>query len=125
MAYDRCFTYKGSSPRSGSKRRQPGYGADKRGLNTKIHLAVDSFGMPVRVIVTDGTAADCSMAGEIIEGIEAGYLLADRAYDTDTVIEQAEEAGMEAVIPRRKIEKFNENMIETYMKTATRLKIVS
>jgi len=48
-----------------------------KGGNTKIHLAVDSFGMPVRVIVTDGTVADCSIAGELIEGIEADYLLAD------------------------------------------------
>ena len=56
---------------------------------------------------TSGTVADCSMAGKLIEGIDASYLLADKGYDTDTVIE---EAGMEAVIPRRKIEKFNENM---------------
>ena len=116
MAYDRCFIHKSSSARSRGKGRQPGYGADKRGLNTKIHLAVDSFGMPVRVIVTDGTVADCSMAGELIEGIDAEYLLADRGYDTDTVIEQAEKAGMEAVIPpkkNRKIQrKYDKNIYE-------------
>ena len=26
----------------------------KGGLNTKIHLAVDTHGMPVRVLITDG-----------------------------------------------------------------------
>ena len=108
MAYDRCFIHKSSSARSRGKGRQPGYGADKRGLNTKIHLAVDSFGMPVRVIVTDGTVADCSMAGERIEGIDA-----------DTVIEQAEAAGMEAVIPSKKNRKIQRKYDKTYMKTAT------
>ena len=58
--------------------------------------------MPVRVIVTDGTVADCFMANELIEGIDAEYLLADRGYDTDNVIEQAYSAKMEAVIPPKK-----------------------
>ena len=55
--------------------------------------------MPVRVIVTDGTVADCSQAGELIEGIDADYLLADRGYDTDNVIKQVTEAEIEIVIP--------------------------
>ena len=58
--------------------------------------------MPVRVIVTDGTVADCSKACELIDGIDADYLLADRGYDTDVVIEQVSEARMEAVIPPKK-----------------------
>ena len=58
--------------------------------------------MPVRVIVTDGTVADCSQAGELIEGIDADYLLADRGYDTDNVIKQVTEAEIEIVIPPKK-----------------------
>jgi transposase len=38
----------------------------------------------------------------LIEGIEAEYLLADRAYDTDQLLAQANEQGMEAVIPPKK-----------------------
>ena len=30
----------------------------KGGLNTKVHVAVDAHGMPVRAVVTDGTTAD-------------------------------------------------------------------
>ena len=116
MAHDRCFIYQGSSPCSRSSWRQSRYGADKRGLNTKVHLAVDSFGMPVRVIITDGTVADCSKACELIEGIDADYLLADRGYDTDVVIEQVSGAGMEAVIPpkrNRKVQrKYDKNTYE-------------
>ena len=55
--------------------------------------------MPVRVIVTDGTVADCSQAGELIDGI---YLLADIGYDTDNVVKQVTEAEIEVVIPPKK-----------------------
>ena len=47
--------------------------------------------MPVRVSVTKGTAADCSQAVELIEGIDAEYLLADKAYDTNAILSYCEE----------------------------------
>ena len=31
--------------------------------------------MPVRVIVTEGTTADCTKAEELIAGVDADYLL--------------------------------------------------
>ncbi len=34
--------------------------------------------------------------------MDAAYLLADRGYDTNVIIEKAEQAGMEAVIPPKK-----------------------
>ncbi len=58
--------------------------------------------MPVKITATDGTTADCSQAGVLIEGISAEYLLADRAYDTNEIIEQAEKQGMTPVIPSKK-----------------------
>ena len=54
------------------------------------------------MVVTDGPAADCTQAGRLIEGIDAQYLLADRGYDSDAIVKQAQEAGMEPVIPPRK-----------------------
>jgi len=54
------------------------------------------------MLVTDGTTADCTQASKLIEGIDAEALLADRAYDTDRIIKQAEEAEMEVVIPPKK-----------------------
>ena len=72
------------------------------GLNTKIHLAVDANGMPVRVLITEGTRADCSEAIELIKDIDAEYMLADRGYDSDEIIEFAEQNGMVTVIPPRK-----------------------
>ena len=78
------------------------YGTYKRGLNTKIHLAVDANGMPVRVLVTAGTRADCKEAIALIDGICAEYLLADRGYDTNAIMEYALRKGILPVIPPKK-----------------------
>ena len=74
----------------------------KRGLNSKLHLAVDSHGMPVRLAVTGGTAADSCQALPLIEGIEAECLLADKAYDTNEIIAAAQKLGMDPVIPPKR-----------------------
>ena len=105
MVDDRRDVYQGSPARKRSQGWQSGYGSYKRGLNSKIHLAVDAHGMPVRAIVTKGTAADCKLAGRLMEGIAADALLADRAYDTNAVVEQARASGMEVVIPPMKSRK--------------------
>ena len=54
------------------------------------------------MLITHGTAADCTQASKLIEGITAEYLLADKAYDSDAIIEQAQNQGMNPVIPPRK-----------------------
>jgi transposase len=63
---------------------------------------VDAHGMPLRVIITDGTTADCTQAHALIENLEADYLLADRGYDSDAIVEQVRLQEMEAVIPPKK-----------------------
>jgi len=58
--------------------------------------------MPVRIIITAGTVADCTLGAKLIEGIDADYLLADRGYDTNAIVDFAMGSGMEAVIPPKK-----------------------
>ena len=77
----------------------------KGGLNTKLHLAVDASGRPLRAIITEGSEADCKQAGALIAGMEAGHLLADRGYDTNQVLCQAQDQKMDAVIPPTKSRK--------------------
>ena len=92
-----------SPPSCGRRKgRQPGYEPHKMGLNTKLHLAVDAHGMPVRAIITQGTTADCTQAVALIDGFTAENLLADKGYDTDTILAQAEKQGMVSVIPPKK-----------------------
>jgi transposase len=38
----------------------------------------------------------------LIEGIDAQYLLADKGYDSDAIVQQARQRGMQAVIPPRR-----------------------
>jgi transposase len=66
--------------------------------------------MPVRAIVTDGTTADCTKAGELIDGIKAKYLVADKGYDSDEILKLAKKKKMIAVIPprsNRKVQRYH------------------
>lgn len=65
-------------------------------------MAVDAHGLPLRILVTKGTRADCKEAEKLIEGLAAGSLLADRGYDSNAIVNQAEKQGMEVVIPPKK-----------------------
>ena len=102
MADDRRQSLQGSPARSGCAGRKPGNESHQRGLNTKLHLAVDAFGMPVRIIATEGTRPDCAEAASLIEGIDAEPLIADKGCDSDAIIRQARSQGMQAQIPPRK-----------------------
>lgn len=56
----------------------------------------------MRILITDGTTADCTQACELIEGMNANYLLADKGYDSDAIVQKAQDQGMQVVIPPRK-----------------------
>ena len=58
--------------------------------------------MPIRAIVTEGTRADCTQAQNLIEGIKAEFLLADKGYDSDQIVADAQAQGMEVIIPPKK-----------------------
>ena len=90
MAYDRYKSYQGSSSRSRCGRRKLGCEPHKRGLNTKLHMAVDSHGMPIRFFITKGTESDFKKAEDLMNGVDADYLLADRGYDSDAIVNKAE-----------------------------------
>ena len=60
--------YQSAPPCRRGKGRKSGDVENKRGLNTKIHLAVDANGMPVRIVVTEGTRADCKEAVHLMRG---------------------------------------------------------
>ena len=102
MAHDRRLSLQGLSICSWCCGRQSGYGAHKRGLNTKIHLAVDANGMPVGVLVAAGTTADCKEALALIDGFAARFLLAVRGYDTNNIVDFAIANGIEPMIPPKR-----------------------
>tara|TARA_B100000929_G_scaffold186466_1_gene147600 strand:- start:45 stop:398 length:354 start_codon:yes stop_codon:yes gene_type:complete len=57
--------------------------------------------MPLRVLATSGTRADCAEADELIHGIDAEHLIADKGYDSNAIVEQAQSQGMRVQIPSR------------------------
>lgn len=54
------------------------------------------------MVITNGTTADCTQASHLIKGLYAAHLLADRAYDTNTLLQQCEDQRMTPVIPPKK-----------------------
>lgn len=77
-------------------------GMTKGGINTKLHAAVDSNGMPVNFIITAGTTADCTQAIPLLDGLAPEYVLADRGYDTDEIVQYVENNSAVVVIPPKK-----------------------
>ena len=66
--------------------------------------------MPIRILATEATRADSSLAPELIAGLSAEHLIADKGYDSDAIVALAERQGMRAVIPPRK----NRNVLRDY-----------
>lgn len=60
---------------------------------------MDAHGKPVRAILTAGEVADCSQAISLLEGFHPEVLIADKGYDTNAILEYAQEHGIKAVIP--------------------------
>ena len=102
MVDDRRKFCKGTPTCTWSSWGQSRYWTFKRGRTSKIHLAVDSIGRPLKVIITAGTVNDCTKAIELIEDIRTKGLIADRGYDTNSIIENAIKSNMKVVIPSKR-----------------------
>jgi transposase len=78
--------------------RKSSYRAYKRGLNTKVRLAIDRKGKPVRIIVSAGQEADCTYALPLMAGVSVKVLIADRGYDVNQVVYTACAGGIKKVV---------------------------
>ncbi len=77
-------------------------GRSRGGFSTKIHIAVDALGNPLRFILTGGEHHDSRQASVLIAGYEPHVLIADKGYDSDELIAAVTAKGTEAVIPPKK-----------------------
>lgn len=71
-------------------------------MSTKIHAAVDSFGNPIRLLLTAGQVSEYGQANALIEGFEPAFVLADKGYDSDQFIDEIKKLGATPVIPPRR-----------------------
>ena len=71
-------------------------------MSTKIHALCDALGNPLGFHLTPGQACDLDGADVLIDAVEAGIFIADKAYDADErVIDRLEAAGIEPVSPSK------------------------
>ncbi len=80
---------------------RPGSGARPRRTTSKWHIAVDTFGRPVRFILTGGNISDAKLAIPLLTGLDARHVLADKAYDGHAILNHVEASGARPIIPRR------------------------
>ncbi|MEX3606188.1 MAG: IS5 family transposase [Burkholderia sp.] len=76
-------------------------GPSQGGLSTKLHLAVDSKGRPLRLIVTEGQVADISCAAQLVEHLRTKAIIADKGYDADHFVQRIRATRAKVVIPSR------------------------
>lgn len=77
-------------------------GRSRGGPTTKIHAVVDALGNPTKIDLTEGQVHDVTMVPKMLAGEVNKWIIADKGYDSNAVIEQIESQGSQAVIPARR-----------------------
>jgi transposase len=62
-------------------------------------MLCDALGMPLKFIVTAGQDSDIPQAIPLLTGQSASYVLADKGYDADSIIDYIRTMNAEPVIP--------------------------
>ena len=112
-------------------------GRSRGGFSSKLHIAVDALGNPLRFTLTQGQRSDVTQAPALLDSYQPAAVVGDKAYDCDALIAIIEARGAEVVIPsrrnrkekreidtnlykdRNKIERFI-NRLKHYRRVATR-----
>lgn len=76
-------------------------GRSRGGFSTKIHILVDALGNPLRFILTGGEVHDVTQAAALLAETQSDFVLADKGYDANSLIEQIETQNAIPVIPSR------------------------
>lgn len=77
-------------------------GKSVAGNTTKIHMAVDAFGLPIEFILTGGEVHDCKVAPEFVAILSpSAYKIFDKGYDSEELREQIRDESCEPIIPRK------------------------
>jgi transposase len=62
-------------------------------------MLADALGRPLRFVLTGGQVHDVVPAPTLLEGVQGGAVIADKAYDSNALRKLIADAGMLAVIP--------------------------
>ncbi len=73
------------------------------GNTTKIHMAVDAFGLPIEFDLTGGEVHDSKAAPELIARLPlSDYIIADKGYDSEDIRVLIREKKSTPLIPKKK-----------------------
>jgi len=88
-------------------------GKSRGGNTTKIHLAVDSYGLPIEFKLTGGEVNDSIVAPDLIEQLpDSDYVAADKGYDSESIRELIRQKNATPVIPRKRNSKVGNSDID-------------
>jgi transposase len=68
-------------------------------LSTKIAALADALGNPVELLLAPGQDHDLTCAEQLLENVDPGALIGDKAFDADRLIDSLEQRGITPVIP--------------------------
>jgi transposase len=95
-----------------AKGAETAIGKHVAGNTTKIHLAVDAFGLPIEFELTGGQVHDVKTAPTMVEMLpDLENFIADKGYDSDELRMKIELAGATSNIPRTN----NSNTVNAHM----------
>jgi len=94
----RAHQHAAGAPR---KKGEQALGRSRGGLSTKIHALVEGLGSLARFQLTGGQAGDSPQALPLLQDLQPDSVSADKAYDTDQILEYLAVNNIEAVIPPR------------------------
>ena len=86
------------------------------GKTSKIHLAVDAYGLPVTFEITGGDVHESQVAPLLIERLpHAEATVADKGYDSTSIRELIQSKGSKVVIPRKKNSTIGNAALDAYL----------
>jgi len=86
-----------------ASKKNEAIGKSRGGNTTKIHMAVDGFGLPIDFLITGGEVHDCKAAPEFIEKLPpSDYKIADKGYDSEKVRESIQKKSINTNYSQKK-----------------------
>ncbi|CDL87034.1 hypothetical protein XCR1_830009 [Xenorhabdus cabanillasii JM26] len=96
-----------------ASKKDEAIGKSRGGRSTQIHLAVDSYGLPVDFELSGGQAHDIVHAESlVVQSPPSDFVIADKGYDSQAFRNDIEQQGATAVIPYRKNNRKSDKKID-------------
>lgn len=87
-----------------AKNQPSAIGKSRAGNTSKIHLAADAYGLPLKFTITGGEIHDSTAAPNLIGLLptDTKIIIGYKGYDSHKIHEQIADRGAKSIIPRKK-----------------------